>query len=198
MENNKSEAAIQAKCFQWFHNSHEHLRGLLYHVPNGEYRDKITATKLKAMGVVPGIPDMVFHYNSNTYFFEFKKPKSGKASENQKKIHEKLEEQGFAVWIIEDFYRFKDVIFSLIESKPIQMSQGITRDEYFYRHKIFSYLYNLDISKEILLEDITSKETRDKFIFCVSQFISEGYDRLEGFEILFTDDYKAIYKIYLE
>jgi hypothetical protein len=31
----------------------------LFHCPNGEYRDKRTAVKLKAMGVLPGVADYV-------------------------------------------------------------------------------------------------------------------------------------------
>lgn len=32
------------------------------HVPNGEHRDKRTAAKLKAMGVLPGSADLEFHW----------------------------------------------------------------------------------------------------------------------------------------
>lgn len=33
---------------------------IYFHVPNGERRDKITAAKLKRMGVRAGVPDLVF------------------------------------------------------------------------------------------------------------------------------------------
>ena len=32
--------------------------GLLFHIPNGERRDKVTAGRLHAMGVRPGVPDL--------------------------------------------------------------------------------------------------------------------------------------------
>jgi len=32
----------------------------MFHVPNGEERDKRVAAKLKAMGVLPGVSDLVF------------------------------------------------------------------------------------------------------------------------------------------
>jgi hypothetical protein len=35
---------------------------LFWHVPNGEHRDPRTAAKLKAMGVMPGISDLQFHW----------------------------------------------------------------------------------------------------------------------------------------
>jgi hypothetical protein len=33
---------------------------IMFHVPNGEVRDKVAAAKLKAMGVLPGVSDLVF------------------------------------------------------------------------------------------------------------------------------------------
>ena len=35
---------------------------LFYHSPNGMHRDPSTAKKLKAMGVLPGVPDLQFHW----------------------------------------------------------------------------------------------------------------------------------------
>jgi hypothetical protein len=35
---------------------------LWWHVPNGEPRDKRTAAKLKAMGILPGVSDLEFHW----------------------------------------------------------------------------------------------------------------------------------------
>jgi VRR-NUC domain len=53
---------------------------LFYHVPNGGLRNKREASKLKAMGVMAGVPDLVFHWTSNwihmeTGFIEIKIPK---------------------------------------------------------------------------------------------------------------------------
>ena len=45
-----------------------------YHVPNGEHRDKRIAAKLKAMGVMPGVADLVFHWPyQQTLFLELKR-----------------------------------------------------------------------------------------------------------------------------
>ena len=35
---------------------------LWWHTPNGEHRDPKTAAKLKAMGVLPGVADLTFHW----------------------------------------------------------------------------------------------------------------------------------------
>jgi hypothetical protein len=46
---------------------HVRFRGrpglICFHVPNGELRDKRTAAKLKAMGTLPGVSDLVFVWN---------------------------------------------------------------------------------------------------------------------------------------
>jgi hypothetical protein len=42
--------------FRW--RKHRYVIG--FHVPNGEIRDKSVAAKLKAMGVLPGVHDLVF------------------------------------------------------------------------------------------------------------------------------------------
>lgn len=189
----KSEARVQAESFQWFNNSFPHLRGLMYHVPNGELRDPITANKLKAMGVVPGIPDIVFHYRSRTYFFEFKKPNE-KPTEDQLDIHKQLDLQRFMVWVVDSQEDFQRLVEAIIEDTSTEITLGLPKEDYIYRHKIFSYLYSMVDGQLELIEDLASDATRKKFMYYVQEFIVEGYDKLDGFEILFTPDYKAIYK----
>lgn len=61
-----------------------------FHVPNGEKRDKKTASKLTSMGVKAGIPDLIFVLpNGKTLWVELK-IKSGTMSKPQKRIKEKL------------------------------------------------------------------------------------------------------------
>jgi hypothetical protein len=52
---------------------------LWFHVPNGEIRDLRTAAKLKAMGVMPGVSDLLFFWLAldriNVLFLELKAPK---------------------------------------------------------------------------------------------------------------------------
>lgn len=47
---------------------------IMYHVPNGEHRDNRTAAKLKAMGVLPGVADLVFNWPGGFLYLELKAP----------------------------------------------------------------------------------------------------------------------------
>ena len=60
---------------------------LFLHVPNGEPRDKRTGAKLKAMGVLPGVADLLFIWNvdilgTRVLFLELKR-KSGRSTPAQ-------------------------------------------------------------------------------------------------------------------
>ncbi len=149
------------------------------------------------MGVVPGIPDIVFHYRQRTYFFEFKKP-GETTSKDQKKIHKQLDLQRFVVWVVDNLEEFKYLIESIISDRDSKITLGMTREEYNYRHKIFEYIYGMDMDVNIEIEKITSKETRKNFMYYVTEFIVETFDKQDGFELLFSDDYKYIYKTKLE
>lgn len=110
-----SEDNLQAKCYQWFHNSYPELRGLLWAVPNGGHRDVREAMKFKATGVVAGVPDLEFHYKGRSFFFELKTEK-GIVSEKQKRIHQRLKENGFTVTVIREFEKFKTELETVIQN----------------------------------------------------------------------------------
>ena len=70
---------------------------LLAHIPNGEKRAIATASKLKAMGVLPGMPDLLCGSPSHGIFFlELKRP-GGRTSTAQKETQELLRTFGVEV-----------------------------------------------------------------------------------------------------
>jgi hypothetical protein len=195
LELKNTERKFQSTCYQWFFNTYPHLRGLMYHVPNGEKRDPITANLLKGAGVVAGVPDLEFHYRGKTYFFELKNEDGkGVLSDEQIKIHKQLDAQRFLVWVISDFESFKYLVESIILDTSEQFTLGLTKEDYFYKHKIFSYLYNLGDGELVKISEICEPETKSKFINYVTEFIVEGFAKLDKCEVLFTPDYKAFYK----
>lgn len=55
---------------------------LFWHTPNGEKRSRRTGSKLHAMGVVAGVPDLAILFNGTLHFVEFKTSK-GRESKAQ-------------------------------------------------------------------------------------------------------------------
>jgi hypothetical protein len=68
---------------------------LIFAIPNGEYRAMTTAKKLRAEGVVPGIPDL--QVPEWKVWIEMKRKEGGSISEDQKRIHKYLEGIGHTV-----------------------------------------------------------------------------------------------------
>lgn len=60
-----------------------------FHVPNGEYRAKATAARLRSMGVKAGVPDFVFIINGRAHFLELKRD-GGRLSPTQLETIERL------------------------------------------------------------------------------------------------------------
>ena len=58
----QSEYSMQVQVFDWSRDPANLKKfpelALMFHVPNGGARDKITGARLKRMGVLPGIPDI--------------------------------------------------------------------------------------------------------------------------------------------
>lgn len=73
---------------------------MLFHIPNGGKRDAVTAAKLKAEGVKPGVPDLFLPVPRGKYhglFIELKRQSSGRLSETQRNWCRDLTYQGYAV-----------------------------------------------------------------------------------------------------
>jgi hypothetical protein len=94
-----SEGEIQRSIVQ-----HWKLLGMpgsiLAHIPNGEKRDPVTAAKLKALGVLPGIPDLLCVSPRSGVFFVELKRHGGRTSPEQQSVHERLRTAGVEVFTV--------------------------------------------------------------------------------------------------
>lgn len=54
-----NEDQFQAATFEYINHNYPSLRKLIFHVPNGGMRSQREAMKFKAMGLLPGCPDLV-------------------------------------------------------------------------------------------------------------------------------------------
>ena len=102
----QSEDALQQKCVFWFHNEYPELRGLLFHVPNGGFRNAREGAKFKKIGVVPGVADLIFLYNKTAYLIELK-DETGRQSRKQEEWQKKVTEERYFYFIIRSLVGFQ-------------------------------------------------------------------------------------------
>ena len=67
--------------------------------PNGGYRDRATASKMKLMGMLAGVPDFCIMAYNLFFFIEFKK-NNGHLSQAQKLFIEKSHRYGWKVYTV--------------------------------------------------------------------------------------------------
>lgn len=123
-----SEADEQEALFRWA----EYAKGqypelaLLFHIPNGGKRDKVTAARLKAQGVKAGLPDLflpVSRAGWHGLFIELK-VYGNKPTEKQKYWLTRLRFQQYYTTVCYGWEEAKDVIIEylteseLISNKP--------------------------------------------------------------------------------
>jgi len=91
--NHPSETEEQEGFVNWFRSKFSGV--LIFAIPNGGHRAISTAKRLKAEGVVPGIPDL--HVPAWRLWIEMKRTKGGKLSAEQESMILHLESLGHKV-----------------------------------------------------------------------------------------------------
>ena len=102
MPNNRTplESQEQITLFQWAELAavrYPELR-LMFHCPNGGFRDAREAHNLRRQGVKAGVPDIMLPVPRKGYhglFIELKRKKGGRLSEEQKVWLDRLGLQGY-------------------------------------------------------------------------------------------------------
>ena len=108
------EAEEQEALFRWAafaHGQHPELK-LLFHVPNGGRRDKVTAARLKAQGVKAGVPDLflpVSRHGKHGLWIEMKVT-GGRVSSSQCEWLGDLSEQGYECKVCYGWQEAKDAL----------------------------------------------------------------------------------------
>jgi hypothetical protein len=108
-----TEDQLQAEFFKHVWNTYPKTRGLFFSVPNGGTRNKIEAMKLKATGLLAGIPDLILLWNGKAYGFEVK-TETGVLSPKQKEIHEIWATNGICVHIVRTLAEGIEIIEKII------------------------------------------------------------------------------------
>ena len=86
---------------------------LMYHVPNGGYRNKAEAERFRSQVVKPGVPDIVLPVARGGYhglYIELKRTVGGRVSEEQREWLGKLNAQGYYTAVCRGWEEAKDAI----------------------------------------------------------------------------------------
>lgn len=95
MKRNRPEQSLQRIVLE--HICWRAVPGLFcFHVPNGGFRTAIEAAIFKSVGLIPGIPDLLFIYSGRLYALELK-AKGGRLSSTQAETHERMRRAGAIV-----------------------------------------------------------------------------------------------------
>lgn len=103
----QSEDQLQSECFQWHWNNFPAERGQLFHV-NQKSRNAIEGNRMKAMGVVPGVSDMILLRPGDIIFIEMK-TETGVQSAEQKKFEALVTGLGFKYIIVRSLLSFQKI-----------------------------------------------------------------------------------------
>lgn len=88
-----TEHEEQREFVRWFRQTYPSV--IIFAIPNGGARSPATASRLKAEGVMPGVPDLLIP--AWGLWVEMKRAKGGMVSKEQKSLHVYLESVGYSV-----------------------------------------------------------------------------------------------------
>ncbi len=95
----KTEHEEQRELVKWFRQTYP--KTLIFAIPNGGARSIATASRLKAEGVVKGVPDLFVPFWET--WIEMKRTKGGSVSPEQKLMHLYLRGVGYTVIVAKGF-----------------------------------------------------------------------------------------------
>lgn len=121
-----SESREQFLLFEWAFYLRKKMPELelMFHIPNGGYRAKTTAKKLKGEGVKAGVPDILLPVPRSSYhglFIEMKnRNKRSRATKLQKEWLDELSRQGYMTAVCHGWIQASEVITGYLELKEVE------------------------------------------------------------------------------
>jgi hypothetical protein len=109
-----TEEQLHTDCVRWFWNTYPSQRGMLFHVDNNSYNSVIGARK-KALGVVPGVSDLILVLRRRVLFIELKIP-GGKQSDAQIEFDYAVGNRGHEYVLAYSLQEFKQIIYGALGS----------------------------------------------------------------------------------
>lgn len=108
---NRHEEILQSQCFQWHWNNYPKQRRMLFCVNNNSV-NRIAGARMKAIGVVSGVSDMMLVSDEDVCFIELKVVRNGQ-SDNQKDFQVKVEAFGHRYEVVRTIDEFKTLILDI-------------------------------------------------------------------------------------
>lgn len=111
---------LQQDCHVWLWNTYPELRHLSHGNINnltsytGTKQDRVTMSKLKAIGLVKGVLDYQFYFKGVLHVFDFKIGNDRLSSEQKAYICQ-IEKQGGKGYEIRSLEKFQEIINAIIE-----------------------------------------------------------------------------------
>lgn len=106
------EHRLQTACVRWFRLQYPRLRHVLFAVPNGGRRDRVTGSRLKDEGAVPGVADLILLKSNRRHgalAVEMKTPQ-GAQSPSQREWQREAEAVGVKYAVCRSLEEFMDVV----------------------------------------------------------------------------------------
>ncbi len=109
-----TEHQLQVLFITWCRS---HYPGItIFAIPNGGHRHQMVAAKMKAEGVMAGVPDLFVADGKPGLFIELKTA-SGRLSEPQRNVIDQLRNAGYPVAICYGLDQAKSAFISYLESQ---------------------------------------------------------------------------------
>ena len=116
-----SESREQQALFRWWDIYRSHYPGaVMFAVPNGGARSAVTGARLKAEGVLAGVPDIFLAWSSggrHGLFIEMKRAGGGRTSAAQKIIGTLLSHAGYGVAVCHGWQEARDTVMRYMEGR---------------------------------------------------------------------------------
>ena len=101
------EHQTQIACVNWFRYVYDDA--VIFAVPNGGRRDRVTGAKMKAEGVLAGVSDLIILSSVGTIFIEMK-TRTGSQAATQKEFQKMVEALGYHYHVCRSFDDFQQAV----------------------------------------------------------------------------------------
>lgn len=113
-----TEDEEQEALFEWAASEPRPILRMMFAIPNGGYRNKATAVRMKRTGTKAGVPDIFLPVSDGHWhglFIEMKRTKGGSVSRAQHDMIDALRAQGYRCEVCRGFEEARRVILDYIE-----------------------------------------------------------------------------------